>query len=66
MDFAMYKRQSLVSLLLMFVAMLGVLAIILYPCSRVGECPGQFVLYAALNHDESQLLIVTLPRSPFG
>ncbi len=62
----MPKQQGLLCSLFLFVLLLGALWLLLYPLSRVGQCPGQFVLYAALNQDESQIMVVTLPRSPFS
>lgn len=62
----MFKRFGLFHALTAFLLLYLLLWLFLIPGTRVGQCPGQFVLYSALNHDESQLLLVTLPRSPFG
>jgi hypothetical protein len=43
-----------------------VAAFFLSPRSIVTECPGRYVLHSSYNHDESQVLLVTMAQSPFG
>lgn len=62
----MFRSSGLLGTIGLFVLLFLVLCLLLYPSPRMGQCPGQFVLHSALNHDESQLLVVTLPGSPFG
>lgn len=62
----MLRRQPVLRSIILFALLFGIFWLFLYPRARVGECPGQFVLYSALNQDETQLLVVTLPRMPFG
>jgi len=62
----MPRSRGLFRLFCLFLMLFVSLWLLLYPKPRVAQCPGQFVLYSALNQDESQLLVVTLPRSPFG
>ncbi len=62
----MPKPKGIFRSVLLFLMVFTILMLLLYPSTRAGQCPGQFVLYAAYNHDESQLLLVTLPRTPFG
>ena len=62
----MPKTCGLLRCVGLFLFLFLLLCLLLYPSARVGKCPGQFVLYSTLNHDESQLLVVTLPSSPFG
>lgn len=53
-------------LAMLFTLTVGVVWLTLHPRATVGECPGQYVQYASLSPDESQLLLVTLPHAPFG
>ncbi|MFT3880284.1 MAG: hypothetical protein QM703_11560 [Gemmatales bacterium] len=62
----MPKRLGLQSWCIVCGCLFVALLLLLYPWPRVAECPGQYVLYSTLNQDESQLLVVTLPRCPFG
>jgi len=62
----MPRLRNWYRLTVLFLLVFGVLWLMLHSRPTVGECPGQFVVHSAFNHDESQLLLVTLPRSPFG
>lgn len=61
----MYFRACL-RLAMLFTLTAGVVWFTLHPRATVGECPGQYVQYAALSPDESLLLLVTRPVAPFG
>lgn len=60
-----FLRAS-VRLAILFTLTAGVVWFTLHSRVTVGECPGQYVQYASLIPDESQLLLVTLPNAPYG
>lgn len=54
-------RQSLIFL----VAWSGV-SLLLAPKPQFSTTPGEYVKHSAYSHDESKLLLVTMPNLPFG
>ena len=62
----MPKRPGLFRSLFVFLLLFVSLWLLLYPRPQSAACPGQYVLYGALNQDESQLLVITLPLYPLG
>ena len=51
---------------LAFLLMWLIVYLLLAPQPKVGTTPGQYVKHAAYSNDESKLLLVTMPNSPFG
>lgn len=62
----MLKLRALLRLALLYTALFAPLWLFLAPKTQIGRCPGQYVSHANFNHDESQLVVVTMAQSPFG
>lgn len=62
----MLKLRAIVRLALLYSALFALLWLLLAPNTQVGRCPGLYVKHASFNHDESQLVVVTMAQSPFG